>query len=210
MSTSSKKKLKLNSLVEIKLMNNKPNLKYKENIINDFLYRYWICETFDIYYSEINSNGQLEPYIVYANYDSKDINILRISDKKKIKSLKGHLKTVYLVKYFYNQLKKNHILLSVDYQYIILVWDLNKFENINKIITSYIKQIYCLLVIFEYNFIITSNIENKENQNNYSRIYSLSSGKFIKNIPDTSKNETLYLLYWNLMKILLLNFAMKK
>ncbi len=26
-----------------KLMKNKPNLNFKENIINDFLYRYWIC-----------------------------------------------------------------------------------------------------------------------------------------------------------------------
>ncbi len=128
----------------------------------------------------------------------------------KIKSLKGHLNTVYLVKYFYNQKKKQHILLTVDYEYIILVWDLYKFEIINKIVTSYINKIYSLLTIFEYNYIITSTGENDENQNDYSRIYSLSSGKFIKNIPNTLKNETLYMIYWKYNKDFIIELCIEK
>ena len=32
------------------LFNNQPNFQFKQNIVSDFNYSYWICETFDIYY----------------------------------------------------------------------------------------------------------------------------------------------------------------
>ena len=32
------------------LFQNNPNIRFKENIVNDFNSLYWICDTFDVYY----------------------------------------------------------------------------------------------------------------------------------------------------------------
>ena len=36
------------------IYNSMPNLRYKENIVNDFEHEYWIFNNFDIYYKNEN------------------------------------------------------------------------------------------------------------------------------------------------------------
>ena len=172
-----------------------PNLRYKENIINDFLSSYWICETFDIYYPMKNSNGKIEPYIIYPCSKNNDINILRIRDNKSIKSLKGHGKSVYIVKYFYCEKKRLHYLLSAEYDGIVLVWNLNTFTIIHTINTEYKGSINSFLIIFNYDYILTST-DGANSIKDSTKIYSLFSGKFVKIIPNSYKNETLYMINW--------------
>ena len=67
------------------LFKNGPNIRYKENIVNNFNYSYWICDTFDVYYSSIENKKEL--HLIYSIFDQKEIAILRIKDKKIIKLL---------------------------------------------------------------------------------------------------------------------------
>ena len=52
---------------------------------------------------------------MYGCVDNDNINIVRISDKKLIKSLKGHTKSIDIVKHFYNENNNKDYLLSADY-----------------------------------------------------------------------------------------------
>ena len=77
---------KYKTSIESIIYNSKPNLRYKENIINDFKYSYCIFDNYDIYYKYEN---KVEVFLVYGKQDN-NINIIRLEDKKLIKTLKGH------------------------------------------------------------------------------------------------------------------------
>ena len=177
------------------LFENNPNFRYKENIVNDFDYSYWICDTFDIYHPLKEDKKEL--YLVYSVFDIKiEINIIRISDKKKIKSLSGHSNHIDKVKNFYNEKDKHNYLLSSDWNYTLFIWDLdNNYQIINKIITGYTNYLYSFLLYFKLNYVITSTVGNSE-QIDYIKIYSFKDGNLIRNIPNTDNNDTLYCLIW--------------
>jgi WD40 repeat protein len=178
--------------IESIIYNSKPNLRYKENIVNDFKHDYWIFDNFDIYYTyDIKFNL----FLVYACDDNNNINIVRLEDKKLIKSLKGHEDIVDIVKHFYNEINNKNYLLSADYRKIVIVWDLNKYKKIHIINTNYSNNIYSLTILFIKNYIITST-EGTANEIDSTKIYSLIDGKIIMYIKQTSKYETLNLLIW--------------
>ena len=192
---SDAKKIKLINYKDINF-SSKPNLKYREKIVQDFHRDYWIFDNYDIFYLYDQTNeNEFDLFIAYGCSADDDINILRISDKKLIKKLKGHKKTVDIVQHFYNDINKKQYLLSADYSKLVLVWDItNNYSPIIKIITKYTKYIYSFMIIFEMNYIITSTEGTSDED--YSRIYSLTNGKSIANIENTNKNETLCLLQW--------------
>ena len=85
----------------------KPNLRYKETVVNDFQKDYQNFDNYDIYYSKNDLNEkEFDIFVVYGNKKNDNINIVRIRDKKLIKSLTGHEETVDIVKHFYD--KDNH------------------------------------------------------------------------------------------------------
>ena len=172
--------------------NTRPNLRYKENIINDFKHSYWYFDNFDIYYKKEN---RFEVFLVYGCVDNDNINIVRISDKKLIKSLKGHTEVIYIVKHFYNEKNNKNYLLSADYSKIIFVWDLNQYITIHIINTNYSSYINNLIMFFDKNYIITST-DGCNNNVDYIKIYSLINAKLIMNFKQNFRNETLYLLIW--------------
>ena len=188
-------KIKLINFKDINF-SSKPNLKYRENIVQDFQRDYWIFDNYDIFYLHDKTNeNKFELFIAYGCSADDDINILKISDKKLIKKLKGHKETVDIVQHFYNDINKKQYLLSADYSKLVLVWDItNNYIPIIKIITKYTKYIYSFMIIFEMNYIITSTEGTSDED--YSRIYSLTNGKRIANIENSNKNETLCLLKW--------------
>ena len=107
----------------------RPNLRFKESIVSNFKKDYWIFDNFDIYYIEDqNKEYKFNVFLVYGCADNDNINILRIHNKKLIKSLKGHEMSVDIVKHFYDERPKKHYLLSADHLNIIIVWDItNKY-----------------------------------------------------------------------------------
>ena len=176
------------------LFNTNLIFKYKENIIKDFNFSYWICDTFDIYYP-LNENKK-EPYLIYSLFDKMEINILRISDKKSIKTLSGPSNYIEKVKNFFNENDKHNYLLSSDWDYIIFVWDLdNNFEKKHMIVPGYSNYIYSFLIYFKLNYIITSTVGHTQGLD-FIKIYSLVNGEFIRNILGTDNNDTLYCLIW--------------
>ena len=175
------------------LFENNPCFKYKENICTDFNYAYWICDTFDVYYPSFDKK---ELYLAYSIFNEKEIKILRISDKKKIKSLSGHLNFIDKVKICYNEKDKHHYLLSSDWNYSLYIWDLdNNYEIKHKIITQYTNYLYSFLAYFKLNYIITSSVGVGEDID-YIKIFSFIDGKWIRNMDDSDINEALYCLIW--------------
>jgi WD40 repeat protein len=177
------------------LYKNQPNIRFKENVINDFNHSYWICDTFDVYYPS-NEKDLKELYLIYSFLYKKEINILRISDKKIIKSLSGHSNYICKVKNFYNEKDNNNYLLSSDWSHSLFVWNLdNNYEIKYKIFTGYTNYLYSFLLYFKLNYIITSTIGHDE-EIDYLKIYSFGNGELIKDFLHTDILETLDLMIW--------------
>jgi WD40 repeat protein len=175
------------------LFSNNPNFKYKENICNDFNYAYWICDTFDVFYPSFDKK---QLHLAYSIFNEKEIKILRISDKKKIKSLSGHLNFIDKVKIYYNEKDKNNYLLSSDWSYALYVWDLdNNYEIKHKIITQYTNYLYSFILYFKLDYIITSTVGVGEDID-YIKIFSFKDGKWIRNMDDSDINEAYFCLIW--------------
>ena len=171
----------------------KPNLKYKENIVKDMNFSYWISETFDIYYPKENIT---EPHLIYPINIGSQINIIRIKDKKLIKSLKGQENFFEIIKIFYNKENQHNYLVSSDWDKIVFIWDLDdNYKLLQTIRTQYSNYIYSFQLLFKYNYIITSTVGLNDNTD-YSKIFMLTDGKFFRNIANTNQIETLYSLIW--------------
>ena len=185
---------KNNSDLEKILFNNQPNFHYKENIASDFNYSYWISDTFDIYYP--SKDDKNEPYLVYSSQKTIEVKIVKISNKKVIKTLTEPSNYVEKIKNFYNEKDNNNYLLASDWNFIVYVWNLdNDYKFMFKINTSYTNYIYSFLIYFKFDYIITSTVGHTNNID-YIQIYSLKDGLLLKNINNSDLNDTLHCLIW--------------
>ena len=176
------------------LFNNQPNFQFKQNIVSDFNYSYWICETFDTYYP--SKNDKNEPYLVYAPQIKKEIEIIKISNQKLIKTLIEPSNFIEKVNIFYNEKNNNNYLLATDWDYIVYVWNLDdNYKFMFKINTFYTNYIYSFLIYFKLDYIITSSFGNANNFD-YIKIFSLKDGSLLKNINNSDLNNTLVCLIW--------------
>ena len=176
------------------LFNNQPNFQFKQNIVSDFNYSYWICETFDIYYP--SKNDKIEPYLVYAPQIKKEIEIIKISNQKLIKTLIEPSNFIEKVNIFYNEKNNNNYLLATDWDYIVYVWNLDdNYKFMFKINTFYTNYIYSFLIYFKLDYIISSSFGNANNFD-YIKIFSLKDGSLLKNINNSDLNNTLVCLIW--------------
>ena len=172
-----------------------PNFRCKDSLIKDNYDDYFINDSFEVYYSYQNFN---EIMIVSPNKDN-EIRIMRLKDKKIIKILKDHSASVCHVRHFFNPKTKIDYLLSIDDDKNINIWDLSNNFNLKQNLKLEYNNIYSSILIFDNrnDYIITSTY-NKENlAEDYTKIFYFENGKFIRDIPDTSKNATYYLLEWN-------------
>jgi hypothetical protein len=105
-----------------------PNIKFVADIINNKNG----SNIFDVFISFKDS----KEYIVTIN--TNYLNIFSLLDYKKIVTLKGHNAIISKVKYFINNNNYNEYLISTDYKFKILVWDItNNFNIIQQIQKSY-------------------------------------------------------------------------
>ena len=176
-----------------------PNLKYKENICK-IKYSTGFNDLFEVF-TPINNNEKKSQYIVYPNDVNTNLIILELTKKQIFLELKGHNKNVIFIKYYSNK-KKNNIseyLLSSDMDNIAIVWDINNNYSIKFTIeTKYHVYMYSSLILFseKNNYVITSTTGKYYNRSDFSRLYSLEDGKYIKNIFGTNKNSTTYIIPW--------------
>ena len=176
-----------------------PNLKFKE----DF------CDTnctsgcnniFEVFLCYKDSNQ----YLITPNYKNFKLDIYDISNNKLVSSLEGHKNSIYSIKYFINSITNKEYLISSDAIFRVIVWNINKNYKISfsKIMNYHsFSYIYSCIIMNkdEYNYIIVSSygISNKDDKNSeYTKMYSLLNGSFIKNIYLTNNNYTRYLIPW--------------
>ena len=151
-----------------------PNIKFVADIINNKNG----SNIFDVFISFKDS----KEYIVTIN--TNYINIFSLLDYKKIVTLKGHNARISKVKYFINNNNYNEYLVSTDYKFRILVWDItNNFNIIQQIQTSYKYLLNNILLVFphnqENNYIVVYG--NKVLLDSYEqKIYSLNNGNPVK------------------------------
>ena len=176
------------------LFDAKPNIRYKEAIVNNFSCSYWICDNFDIYYPL--KENKIEPYLIYVPLFEKEINILKITDKKIVAKLTGFSNYIEKVKNFYNEKDKHNYLLSSDYDFSVLIWDLdNNYKMKHKLNPEYSNYIYSFLIYFKFDYVITSTVGNTQGQD-HIKIFSFKNGTLLKKIINSDKIDTLYLIIW--------------
>ena len=130
------------------------------------------------------------------------INIIKIKsvdNYKIIKRLYGHNQRIVFVKYYLDPYTENEYLLSADKEEVVIVWkilDKNNYKRFCYINTFYgqllMKQsIYSCIIFFteRKNYIYTTSVTK-----NYSRLYELEDGSFLRNVSLTLNNYTLHLI----------------
>ena len=167
--------------------NSNPNFKYKYSISKDVGFSGY-NDIFEVYISH-NDNKE---YLV--SRERKILDIYLLIDHKKIKSLKGHIYLIYMIRYFINNKNNNEYLLSGDNFGFVIIWDI--INNYNKkyiIDTRYNNYVYGLLFLpynIDNNYIITAS------KRCTSKIYSFENKELIKCINFTNNREIYYLLSW--------------
>ena len=157
-----------------------------------------VSDIFEVFISNIDNKG----YIVSKNAKSHLLDIISLKDNIIITSLKGHTNTITMVRYFFNNKGKNEYLISADIDNNVIVWDINSNYNILYLIKPEYNEnkIYSCYIYFDNfdNYIFTSCGLNKyiPSETSYTKMYSFKNGSFIKDINETSKNNTYYLLIW--------------
>ena len=160
------------------------NLKFKFNITNTNTW-YGVNDIFEVFICYKDN----KEYIISPNINNYNLDIFNLLDNKKILSLQGHKNDITTIRYFINNNNYNNIneyLISGDYNYIVIIWDItNNYKIKYQIDTKYKNDIFSCLSIFHHNnndnYFITSTINTSDNNDNSAtKIYSLNNGKFIK------------------------------
>jgi WD40 repeat protein len=176
---------------------NPNNLKYKYTIVKDLSAK-GVNDIFEVFISNIDNKA----YLVSKNAKSHLLDIILLKDNIIITSLKGHTNTITMVRKFFNNNNKNEYLISADIDNNVIVWDINNNYNILHLIKPEYNEnnIYSCYIYFDIfnSYIFTSCGLNKykESETSYTKMYSFKNGSFIKNINETSMNNTYYLLMW--------------
>ena len=184
-----------------KIIISKPNpfLQYKEklNIINNNGHP--LNELFEVF--KLEKDNQM--YLITPNYITNNIDLFQLTQNKIITSFEGHNSHITSLRYFKNEKTNENYLISSDQQNIVILWEIlpNVNFKIKYIIqTDYTENILSCLLLFNINInnnIIKNYIITSCSFKGCSKIYSLDTGNFIKNINVSLRNLTNYLLYWN-------------
>ena len=198
-----KKNVELNDILlnnEKNSDNKNPNLKFNSYLKynNNINLKNHI---FEIYKSFQNNNI----YIIIPNDLTQNIEIFSLNKNELqiYKHLKGQNYEISLLKYYINKNNEEY-LLSTDIIEQIFIWDISHdFILLQKIQTNYKYTMYSNLLLFTLNekYIISTccpeeQINNINNDDASSKIYSLANGELIKNINGTFSNSTYYILEW--------------
>lgn len=171
-----------------------PNFRFKEIIIKDNYDDYFISDSFEVYYSYQNYN---ELMVVSANKDN-DIRIMVLKTKKLIKVLRGHSALICHLRHFFNNKSKIDYLISIDDNKVLNVWDLSNNFKLKQTLNLNYKNIFSAIMVFDYknDYIITSTYNSQNLAEDFTKIFNLENGNFIRNIKNTNINQTYYLLSW--------------
>ena len=179
-----------------------PVLKYQEKIFNKN-YASGCNSIFDVYINYLDAKS----YLITSNYENCVINIISLENNSIVATLKGHKIEILSVRYFFNEITKEELIISSDKEKTVIVWNIHDNFNIEfncNIDYSQNCQIYSCIItnIQQFNYVITScyNTESyysqKNGQKDQTKMYSLMNKDFIKNVYNTETNCTRYMLDW--------------
>ena len=179
-----------------------PVLKYQETIFNNN-YGSGCNSLFDVYINYLDSKS----YLITSNFNNCVINIILLEKNNIIATLKGHKIEILSVRYFMNEITKEEYIISSDKDNTIIVWNVHNNFNIEfncNIDYSQNCQIYSCIItnIEQFNYVITSCYNTnsyylqKKEKKDLTKMYSLMNKDFIKNVYNTEKNNTKYMLSW--------------
>ena len=187
---------------------NKEKLNHEFNISPDKLQnKFDILDTNNIFFIDefaayISITDKRE-YLASGNKGNYNIDIYNLTNNVIHKSLKAHNNGTPTVRYFLDKNKKKEYLISADFLKAVIVWDIgNEYNILLKITDSKYKgSILSTILYFDvksnenkfFDYVITSSDDENDD---FSKIYSLSDGSFVKDISNTNKNSSYYLLSW--------------
>jgi len=156
----------------------------------------------DEFAAYISINDKKE-YLASGNKKNYNIDIYNLTNNVLYKSLESHKNGTPSIRYFLDEKKNKEYLISADFLKTVIVWDIQNEYNIllNINVDDYKGSILSAILCFniktnenEYkDFVITSS--DNENED-FTKVYSLTDGSFVKNITNTKKNSSYYLLPW--------------
>ena len=180
-----------------------PNFFFKENIISNCDCTFGLNESFDVFTS-IKDN---QNYLIISNKDNNNIEIINMNLKKVVKSIGGNNSKFIFIKYYMNPKDKNEYLITTDKKGIIQVINITDNYNIISQINSpkEFKNswnfINCAL-LFNIQIgskqmdilIVASRARYMEEYP--TKIYNMNNGQFLKDISNTKKNKTRFIIPW--------------
>ena len=198
-----------NNISEEQISNSPPPyFTFIENIYTKCDSDYGLNESFDIFKSELNGNN----YLIVANKNNNNIDIINIESNKLIKSIKNNPSKFIYIKYFQKIEAKKNYLITINIKNAINIYEFseeNNFEKINLLLTIITKKEFNNT----FNFINSTLIFNiKINSKLFdillvssrarymeeypTLIYNIKNGQELKEISHTKKNMTRFMIPW--------------
>ena len=198
-----------NNISEEQISNSPPPyFTFIENIYTKCDSDYGLNESFDIFKSELNANN----YLIVANKNNNNIDIINIESNKLIKSIKNNPSKFIYIKYFQKIEAKKNYLITINIKNAINIYEFseeNNFEKINLLLTIITKKEFNNT----FNFINSTLIFNiKINSKLFdillvssrarymeeypTLIYNIKNGQELKEISHTKKNMTRFMIPW--------------
>ena len=161
------------------------------------------------------SKSDKKLYLASPNHFNYQIYILNIKYNKIIKKLKGHTYFITSIRYFINKNNKKEYLISSDGNKWVIIWDINNDFDKKLVINTRYKNsyIYSCLILFDVPnayYLSSSNSNNSTNENDdninsliivscnslanfngnsdYTNIYSLDNGAFLRSTYNVNTN----------------------
>ena len=185
-----------------------PNFIFKENIYSESDCHYGLNESFDIFTSEINNNN----YLLTANKNTNNIEIINIESKQLIKVIEGNSSKFIFIKYYQNIKTKKRYIITIDVKGIIQILEIFEENNFEKII--FISRIITKREFQNnWNFINSTSLFNFQIGSKFydtiivsirarymeeypTTIYDINNGQILKEINHTKENQTRFIIPW--------------
>ena len=198
-----------NNISEEQLSNSpSPYFTFIENIYTKCDSDYGLNESFDIFKSELNANN----YLIVANKNNNNIDIINIESNKLIKSIKNNPSKFIYIKYFQKIETKKNYLITINIKNAINIYEFseeNNFEKINLLLTIITKKEFNNTFNFIngtliFNIKINSKLFDILLVSSRARymeeyptlIYNIKNGQELKEISHTKKNMTRFMIPW--------------
>ena len=198
-----------NNISEEQISNSPPPyFTFIENIYTKCDSDYGLNESFDIFKSELNGNN----YLIVANKNNNNIDIINIESNKLIKSIKNNPSKFIYIKYFQKIEAKKNYLITINIKNAINIYEFseeNNFEKINLLLTIITKKEFNNTFNFIngtliFNIKINSKLFDILLVSSRARymeeyptlIYNIKNGQELKEISHTKKNMTRFMIPW--------------